>query len=253
VKTARSTNQPVSRVPIEDISILYALMSSGRVTLAGVTHEINSALQCLGDSLWAIRDDIAAAHSGASEGAVGRCRDIEETLTVAESALARLGTTTKRLPDLIPNPLAHSDAVDVRAELESIAALAHHQWKHYCTVSVESNAVVMCDDWWVARVAAAQMLAIAIGWERGDTLSPRAPGLGHIRMYASHKGAAAELRVVLERRVGHCLMQPPVVPIRSLDATLADCAARLGGEARIRASAAAQVDIVLRFPVGEVL
>src|SRR5436305_10134527 len=89
---------------VEHAALLRAAMQTGGAVASGVTHDLNSALQILGDSLYAIRDDtqtLIQEDKGASSEARA---SVDASLKLADDALARLSGIAKVVSNLATSP-----------------------------------------------------------------------------------------------------------------------------------------------------
>src|SRR3954469_18032947 len=88
----------------EHAALLRAAMQTGRTLAGGVTHDLNSALQILGDSLYAIRDDTQTLIGGAPLASGEAQASLTASLKLADDAFDRLSAITRVVPDLVTPP-----------------------------------------------------------------------------------------------------------------------------------------------------
>ena len=231
-----------SATKAEHAALLRAAMQTGRTLAGGVTHDLNSALQILGDSLYAIKDDTktlirSARPSGESQ------KNLASSLELADEAFDRIKEITRVVPNLIVGSGDEIGPILVEAELRAIAALTRHHWKNRLNVVVDVQDEIprfWCK-WWVARLAAMRLVMLAgelRAQESHDTSPDDLPTFtisGHV------DGDRFALSVSLESSDGESTLSPN-------DSVLTLCAKSLGGEIH-SASTAAAGSISLRYPV----
>jgi nitrogen-specific signal transduction histidine kinase len=129
----------------ESAELEQFLLSTRRVA-AGLTHELNSALQCLGDALFTLDEAQAEIVST-------RIGDIRESLRIAEDACSRLTEVAQSVAELVP-PISHQErTVSLAGELRRVGELTRHFWKNTfnLVVSVEPGLGPIRCDWWAIR------------------------------------------------------------------------------------------------------
>lgn len=233
----------------ERVLLLQAAMRAGRQVAGGVAHDLNSALQCLGDALFVLREDLQrlGVDSPAAESAV---QALTATLGHADSAFERLRDTTRIVPHLIPGLADETGPVDLGTELRAVVATTRHHWKGRLEISVEAQAIdapFWCT-WWIARLAMQRMLLLAVDAQQ-STPSPTRLRPMRLRLIGTRAGDEVEVRAVLD-------VAPPDEPADDvvtpnagvgLDSVLCLCATHLRGE--VTAEFATPFDVAFRFPV----
>ena len=240
--TRRKETQP--HATTDDLALLQAAMGSGRQIAGGITHDLNSALQCLGDALFAIREDIQTAMDRGAESGDLSMATLGPSLRVADDAFHRLANTALTIPTLIPRLVEETGPISLGAELVGLVALTSHRWRNRVQVLVEVDPTVSpfwCT-WWVARLAALRLLLNGIEALRGRTV-PSGQETPCLRLVGSQQAEIVELRLCVERNGA------VVSDLEDLDPTLVVCAKRLGGDVGTIANAAGGIETVFRFPV----
>ncbi len=230
-----------------DAALLDAALRLGRQVASGAAHDLNSALQSLGDALFIIGEDVGAALSGAcDDGTVERVR---ESIRLAGKAHQRTIAASRALSGLIPEMDDESSPVDLRGELDALIAITTHQWKQRLDVSavVDPAMPVFTCAWWAARLAALQLILIAAELHPRRRVAVSEP-LPRFRMIASESEGSVVLRVI-------CDQPPEQAGVSAVgfagyaDPTLRLCAERLGGEVASVPCSLGSFGIAFRFPV----
>ena len=234
--------------------LLLAAVRIGRQLAGAVTHDLNSALQCVGDAVFAIREDTRGVADPQSEGAGVSPESVDASLALADDAFERLIAIARMVPELVPLVPHASDeptTVDVSRELRDIAALTRSVWKNRIELSVDFSS----DDepfaciWWVARVAATRMVMLAAESEpKVGSGAPRPT----VVLSSSQQAANVELRVRVSRPSSDAALSMAAnepITFTISDATLTLCAERLGGELERSQVQPGVMETVFRFPI----
>jgi len=226
----------------EHDALLNAAMQTGRTLAGGITHDLNSALQILGDSLYSIKDDTktlirAARASGETQ------KNLASSLELADEAFDRIKAITRVVPTLVGSG-EETGPILVEAELRAIVALTRHHWKNRLNVVVDVPSPVphfWCK-WWVARLAAMRMVMLAA---ESQTPAPRNANPDVLPVLTISGVMDAEcfaLSVYLETSAGEAIASPT-------DSVMTLCAESLHGEIGMSVTPAGGSSLSLRYPV----
>jgi len=228
----------------EHAALLRAALQTGRTVAGGVTHDLNSALQILGDSLYAIRDDTQTLTQGARTVQSDAQASLAASLKLADDAFDRISAITRIVPDLaVPAP-DDSGPILVEAELRAIVALTRHHWKNRLNVIVDVPLAVpqfWCR-WWMVRFAAVRMVMLAAETRQRAPSNLSADRLPALRISTRLDDDRFDLQMVLDVAESGPSMPPA-------DSVLALCARCLGGEITSASTPAGGSRISLQFPV----
>jgi len=226
----------------EHAALLRAAMQTGRTLAGGVTHDLNSALQILGDSLYAIKDDtrtlIRSANASGQEQ-----RNISSSLELADEAFDRIKAITRVVPNLVVGSGDETGPIQVEAEFRAIAALTHHHWRNRLNVVVDVSTPMpefWCK-WWIARLAAMRLVMLAAesqSFAPGKSDVKRLPTL---TITGAIDGPWFELGVSVE-------LPPNDFVVPPADSVMTLCANSLGGEIQSVVTSAGSF-VALRYPV----
>ncbi|HEX3866024.1 MAG TPA: hypothetical protein VHV78_04695 [Gemmatimonadaceae bacterium] len=236
----------------DDAALLDAALRLGRQIVGGVAHDLNSAMQGLGDALFVIGEEVNGVLDGIPDDA-GLVADmatrIRESLQLADSAFHRLTSAGRGVSDLIPAMDEESEPIDLRTELDELVSLTAHQWRHRLDVSVVVDPAMptFTCTWWIARLAAARLFQIA-----AESHPNRRGGsdrsLPRFRMIASESEGFVVLRVLCDQPSTDIAPPTPIAP-RHGDPTLRLCASRLSGEVSSVPCSLGSFGLAFRFPV----
>jgi hypothetical protein len=208
----------------EHAALLRAAMQAGKTVAGGVTHDLNSALQILGDSLYAIRDDTQTL-IGAAPRVSGEARtSLIASLRLADDAFERLSAITEVVPNLAMVPPDDAGPIFVEAELLAIVALTRHHWKNRLNVVVDIPTPVpqfWCR-WWIVRLAAMRMVMLAADTKQRAPSNFNAERLPMLRITGLLNDGRFELQMVVDHAAGEA-------GITSSDSVLTLCAKCLSG------------------------
>jgi hypothetical protein len=233
----------------DDIALLEAAMGSGRGIAGGITHDLNSALQCLGDALFAIRDDAQIALENGTTGADVAMASLAPSLSLADEAFSRISSLALVIPNLVPRVGEETGPIKLEAELQGLVALTRHHWRNriHILIEIEPEIRPFWCAWWIVRLATVRLLLAAIESQRAAAGHVGREDLPRVRIVATQHENMVSLRVFGDGR--------PIDPSRpattgdELDAILLLCARRLGGDVRTITNDAGAVETVFRFPV----
>jgi hypothetical protein len=227
----------------EHATLLRAAMQTGKTLAGGVTHDLNSALQILGDSLYAIKDDTRTLIRSA--GASGEDqRNIASSLELADEAFDRIKAITRVVPNLIVGSGDEVGPIHVEAELRAIAALTHHHWKNRLSVVVDVSAPIppfWCR-WWIARLAAMRLVMLAGESQPFASAKRNAEPLPTLTITGAMEGPWFALGMCIEPSTGDFILPPT-------DSVMTLCANSLGGEIQSVGIATGGAFVSLRYPV----
>jgi hypothetical protein len=208
----------------EHAALLRAAMQTGRTLAGGVTHDLNSALQILGDSLYSIKDDTRTLIRAAQ--ATGEAqKNLASSLELADEAFDRIRTITRVVPNLVVGSAEDAGPILVEAELRAIVALTRHHWRNRLNVVVDVPPPIpqfWCK-WWIARLAAMRMMMLA---GESQTCAPSNANrelLPTLMITGAMNADWFELGVSVERSAGEPIVSPT-------DSVMTLCAKSLGGE-----------------------
>ncbi|MEP6491257.1 MAG: hypothetical protein ABJF01_01175 [bacterium] len=237
-------------IAADDAELIRTAMRFSRQLAGGVTHDLNSTLQCVGDALFAIREDTRALVDAESADVAGLSAALEASLALADEAFDRLGVIARVVPELIPQVTEGARPVNLMRELQDIAALTRPLWKNRIDLSVEiaSSSEPFACVWWVVGVAATRMVMAAA------ELSPRVPtGAPMPRTVLSglQRGTNAEICVRVSRLSSGSMRTIDAMQSDApdADATLTLCAKRLGAEFERSDIEPGVSETVFRFPI----
>jgi hypothetical protein len=247
IRSELGTSVPES---VEDLALLEAAMHSGRDIAGGITHDLNAALQGLGDALFAIREDLQCAADNRPNGTGMPIGALASSLRLADDSLQRLTEITRTIPNLVPQLADESGPISLGTELLSLVALTWHHWRNrvHVLVEVEPSVGAFWCTWWIARLAALRMLLDVIDAHRPTEAAYSRRELSRIRFIAAMRGDEIELRVSSEpsnenaadgRSIGKRDEPDPIVML---------CARRLGGTVRVTNDSGC-AETAIRFPV----
>lgn len=234
----------------EDVALLHAAMHSGREIAGAITHDLNSALQCLGDALFAIREDLQCAADNRPNGTGMPIGALASSLRLADDSLQRLTEVTRTIPSLVPQLAEETGPISLGTELLSLVALTWHHWRNrvHVLVEVEPSTGSFWCNWWVARLAALRMLLDAIDAQPARAGEYSRRELPRIRVVAAMKGEDVELRVSSEPFNERAGETGPAAGRNEPDPVLMLCARRLGGIVRMTNDLGC-AETAIRFPV----
>ena len=184
----------------EHAALLRAAMQTERTLVGGVTHDLNSALQILGDSLYAIKDDTQALLRAAPQASDETTASLSSSLALADDAFGRITAITRVVPGLVVTPNDDTGPVNVEAELCAIVALTRHHWKHRLNVLVDIPtpfAPFWCK-WWIVRLAAMRLVMLAAESQQRAPSNYNADRLPSLRITGVLDAECFELRVYFE-------------------------------------------------------
>jgi hypothetical protein len=228
---------------LADSGLLAAVVRRARYASAGITHDLNSALQCLGDALFAIRQDAFQLVDEHSAGAPAVAAELASSLRLAEDAYDRINSAARAVPHLLPR-LERLRNVSVGAELLDLVSLVQHDWRHRFNVRVLIDppvGAITCD-WWIARHVVLGLLAHLI--ERNTPSATRVPrGLAII---VSAADGILEIRMTIDTPEGVSSVTAFGEITDSAD--LASCARQLDAEIGEAIDAQGNQFLFLRLP-----
>src|SRR5436305_15005753 len=105
---------------VEHAALLRAAMQTGGAVARGVTHDLNSALQILGDSLYAIRDDTQTLIGHATADTHEARANIAASLKLADDAFTRISAITQVVPNIAITPTDDVGPILIEAELRAL-------------------------------------------------------------------------------------------------------------------------------------
>jgi len=227
----------------EHAALLRAAMQTGRTLVGGVTHDLNSALQILGDSLYAIKDDTQALLRAAPSVSDETTESLSSSLALADDAFSRITAITRVVPGLVVTPNDESGPINVEAELCAVVALTRHHWKHRLNVLIDMPtpfAPFWCK-WWIVRLAAMRMVMLASESQQRAPSKYNADRLPTLRITGVLDTDSFELRM--------CLEQAPLdSTTMAADSVLTLCAKCLNGSIEIVAAHGSSLTSI-RYPV----
>ncbi|HEY4129277.1 MAG TPA: hypothetical protein VGM50_01570 [Gemmatimonadaceae bacterium] len=228
-----------------DFALLQAVAWMERRIVGGVAHDLNSALQCLGDSLSSIRQDVMQVMNDPAAVRRVASGELATSMRLANEAFDRLNAVAVAVPNLAARVADETGPINLGLELLNIVALTAHEWRGRAQVVVdaEPNTAPFWCRWWVARLAILRLLLATIdahGDARGDESAPlhlagtRRDDIVEIRVWVDGTSGAREFR----ERAGH-----------SDDAVLGLCIQRLEGSLVTGIGANGARETIVRFPV----
>jgi hypothetical protein len=157
-----------------DGTLMLETLRLGRDLSLGLAHDVNSALQCLGDSLFAIREDVGPLLDDSASARGDARHGVPISLRMAADVSDRLLEVGVALAELLPRISSIPERIDLRRELPSLVALTAPKWRKRVAVELDipvGNTEVTCV-WWVLRLGALRLLLALIdasGELGGDT------------------------------------------------------------------------------------
>jgi hypothetical protein len=228
----------------EHDALLRAAVQTGRTLAGGVTHDLNSALQILGDSLYAIRDDTQTLMRESPRTSGDATASLAASLKLADDAFDRISAITRVVPNLVVASGDDSGPILVEAELRAVVALTRHHWKNRLAVSVEIPTPIpqfRCR-WWIARLAAMRMVMLAAESHQRSPNNFNAERLPVLRLSGVVDGDRFALQMILERSGDQS-------EITTTDSVVELCAKCLSGEVITAATSSGASLTTLQYPV----
>jgi len=230
----------------DDSALLRDAMGSSRSLAGGITHDLNSALQALGDALFAVRDDTQNAVDGNAASELSMAT-FAPSLGLADDAFHRLCSLALAVPHVVPSVAEENGPIKLGMKIPMLVSLIRHQWRNRVQILVEIDSSVgsfWCT-WWVARLAILRLLMTSIEAARTFREGADADELPRLRITATQMEQTLEIRAIGGSAAG----TNGVAEHGDRDATLVLCAKRLEGNVRTETNAAGVTETVLRFPV----
>jgi hypothetical protein len=244
--TRRDQESPASNSQ-DDSALLRDAMGSSRSLAGGITHDLNSALQALGDALFAVRDDAQTALDDTAAGERSMAT-FAPSLGLADDAFHRLCSLALAVPHLVPSVAEENGPIKLDMKIPMLVSLIRHQWRNRVQILVEIDSSVgsfWCT-WWVARLAILRLLMTSIEAARTGRDGADLAELPRLRITATQTEQTLEIRAIGGAGAAH---NDRVAEPNDLDATLVLCVKRLKGDVRTETNAAGIMETVLRFPV----
>jgi hypothetical protein len=233
---------------VDDSALLRDAMGSSRSLAGGITHDLNSALQALGDALFAVRDDAQIALDGDAASELSMAT-FAPSLGLADDAFHRLCSLALAVPHLVPSVAEENGPIKLGMKIPMLVSLIRHHWRNRVQIHVEIDPGVgtfWCT-WWVARLAILRLLMTSIEASRTSREGAEQEELPRLRITAMRTEQTLEVRAI--GGVSPPDDSPIVARRDHLDPTLLLCAERLGGEVRMETNASGIMETVLRFPI----
>ena len=224
----------------EHAALLRAAMQTGQTLAGGVTHDLNSALQILGDSLFAIKDDTKTLIRSKRVSGEAQ-KSLASSLELADEAFDRIKAITRVVPNLVVGSGDETGPIHVEAELKAIVALTRHHWNNRLDVVVDvapSIPQFWCK-WWIARLAAMRMVMLAAD---SKAYAPRNAVPPTLTVGGLMDGEHFELSVTVEPSAVESI-------VSSADSVMTLCAKNLGGEITSGVAPSGASFVSLRFGV----
>lgn len=233
---------------VDDSALLRDAMGSSRSLAGGITHDLNSALQALGDALFAVRDDTQNALDNDAGSELSMAM-LAPSLGLADDAFHRLCSLALAVPHLVPSVAEESGPIKLGTEMPMLVSLIRHHWRNRVQVFVEidSNVGPFWCTWWVARLAILRLLMTSIEAARAFGGNAEREELPRLRIIATRQEQTLEVRAIGNAKAGD--ENRTTVRHDDLDPTLVLCAERLAGSVRTITNDAGIVETVLRFPI----
>jgi hypothetical protein len=233
----------------EYAALLHAAMFSGRQLAGGVTHDLNSTLQCLGDALYAIREDIHVVQHGSPSNVVAH-ESLAESLQLADDAFRKMTDASRLMAGLVPRVADEDGPIHLGREIPGLVSLTWHHWRHRLEIEthVAADVVPFWCPWWVARLGVVRLVLIAIESQRTTSGSFSRAEPRPFRLVASMRNEWVEIRASFSADVETLERAATPDGAGSIDPVLTLCAKRLGGGVTMLVTPTG-IETVFRFPV----
>ncbi len=228
-----------------DLALLQAVVWMERRLVGGVTHDLNSALQCLGDALSSIRQDVMQVMNDAGSARRIGSGELATSLRLANEAYERLSSVSVAVPNLAARVADETGPINLSLELLNIVALTSHEWRGRVQVVVdaEPNTAPFWCRWWVARLAILRLFIATIDAHR----DARGDELARLHLAGTRREDVVEIRIWIEGGKGARELRERAG--QAEDAVLSLCVQRLEGTLVTAAGADGGRETIIRFPI----
>jgi hypothetical protein len=228
-----------------DLALLQAVAWMERRIVGGVTHDLNSALQCLGDALSAIREDVRQVVTDPTAIRRVATGDLATSMRLASEAYDRLSSVAVAVPNLAARVADETGPISLGIELLNLVALTSHEWRGRVQVVVdaEPNTPPFWSRWWVARLAILRAMISTIDAHR----DARGDELAHLHLAGARREDFIEIRLWIDSVKGSRELRERAAP--GEDAVLSLCMQRLRGTLAAGVGPNGVRETIIRFPV----